>query len=96
MTDSKLNGVDLDSVKVKFDGEFVGGHKAKTDGVTVIKYSTAAPLEAGSKHVVELSYSDEKGNRNTVPFEFAVSNYKSITDTMRVDESMKGLSLIHI
>ena len=90
MTDSKLNGVDLDSVKVKFDGEFVGGHKAKTDGVTVIKYSTAAPLEAGSKHVVELSYSDEKGNRNTVPFEFAVSNYKSITDTMRVDESMKG------
>ena len=90
MTDSKLNGINLDSVKVKFDGEFVDVYKAKSDGVTVIKYSTAAPLEAGSKHVVELSYSDEKGNRNTVPFEFVVSSYKAITDTMRVDESMKG------
>lgn len=43
MTDSKLNGINLDSVKVKFDGEFVDVYKAKSDGVTVIKYSTAAP-----------------------------------------------------
>ncbi len=90
MTDSKLNGIDLDSVKVKFDGEFVDVHKAKTDGVTVIKYSTDAPLEAASKHVVELFYSDEKGNSKNVPFEYTVSNYKSVGGAMRVDESLKG------
>jgi len=90
MTDSKLNGVDLDSVKVAFDGEFVGVYKSKTDGVTFIQYSTDAPFEAASKHDVELFYSDEKGKRNTVPFEFTVSNYKFIKDTMRADESIKG------
>ncbi|MGB1789727.1 MAG: PA14 domain-containing protein [Limisphaerales bacterium] len=90
MTDSKLNGVDLDSVKVKFDGEFVDVHKAKMDGITDIKYSTDAPLEAASKHVVELFYSDEKGNSKNVPFEYTVSNYKSVGGAMRVDESLKG------
>ena len=90
MTDSKLNGVDLDSVKVKFDGEFVDVHKAKTDGITDIKYSTDALLEAASKHVVELFYSDEKGNSKNVPFEYTVSNYKSVGGAMRVDESLKG------
>lgn len=90
MTDSKLNGVDLDSVKVKFNGEFVDVHKAKMDGITDIKYSTDAPLEAASKYVVELFYLDEKGNSKNVPFEYTVSNYKSVGGAMRVDESLKG------
>ena len=90
MTDSKLNGVDLDSVKVKFDGEFVDVHKAKMDGITDIKYSTDTPLEAASKYVVELFYSDEKGNSKNVPFEYTVSNYKSVGGAMRADESLKG------
>ena len=92
LADAEDNGVDLDSVKVTFDGEAVDVAKSKTDGVTTINYTLDTPLAAGSKHEVGLSYADEKGNLKTLPLSFTVGNYTMIAETSIADSSLKGES----
>ncbi|MBO89640.1 MAG: hypothetical protein CMP14_08970 [Rickettsiales bacterium] len=92
ITDAEENGVDLDSVEVKFNGEAVDAAKSKTDGVTSIDYQLDTPLAAGSKHIAEVTYSDEKGNLKTLPLSFTVANYTLIPGGLKVSSDAKGES----
>ena len=92
ITDAEDNGVVLDTLEVKFDGEAVEAAKSKTDGVTSVKYSLDTPLAAGSEHTAELSYADEKGNLKTLPLSFKVGNYVTIDPSAIADSSLKGES----
>ena len=90
LTDADGNGVVLDSVGVTLDGDAVDASASKADGVTTIKYASAAPFAQGSTHALALTYTDEDGNTKTVPLDFTVAPYALIDAGSIADASQKG------
>ena len=92
ITDIEEAGVDVDSVKVTYDGAELDVPVSKADGVTSIAYVSPEILLPDSEHELKVSFKDTNGKNQLLNLDFAVKSYLLVDKTVRIDESQKGES----
>jgi len=92
ITDIEEAGVEVDSVKVTFDGEVVETSPTKADGVTSLSYESPAILAANSDHTLKVNYVDTNGTAQLLNLDFTVKDYTLIDAASMADASLKGES----